>query len=70
MFALPFVIPLTTPAAFTVATPVLLLLHVPPNAVLLNVIVAPMHTFVAPIIPEGAGVTMNVYVAGVPQPVL
>ena len=42
--AVPNVIPVTSPLPSTVATPILLLLHVPPLTLLLSVVLVPMHT--------------------------
>jgi hypothetical protein len=50
-----------------VATAVLLLLHVPPVVVLLNVVVLPTHTAVMPVIAPGSGLT--VIMVEVKQPV-
>jgi hypothetical protein len=49
----PAVIPLTTPAVVTEATVVLELLHVPPVAVAVREIEAPVHTVVGPVIVPG-----------------
>jgi hypothetical protein len=54
--ALPLAMPVTTPLALpTIATPVLLLLHIPPDAALVNVIVLPTHTVDVPIIAPASG---------------
>ena len=51
MFAVPAATPVTTPVAeFTVAIPVLPLLHVPPLVALLNVVVLPTHTVAVPVV--------------------
>jgi len=42
--ATPLATPVITPELFTVATAVLLLLHVPPAGVAVTVVVAPAHT--------------------------
>jgi hypothetical protein len=47
------------PDAFTVAIAVLLLLHVPPEMVLLKVVDIAMHTLLAPEIADGAGVIVT-----------
>lgn len=52
-----------TPPPLTVATPVLLLLHVPPGVVLLNVVVCPIHTVAVPVIVFGSGLTVTVLVS-------
>jgi hypothetical protein len=54
----------------TVATPVLLLLHIPPETLLLNVVVKVWHTDATPEIVPGTGVTLMDFVTSVPQPVL
>jgi hypothetical protein len=53
----------------TVATAVLLLLHVPPLIELLNVVVPPLHMRAVPVIAAGDALTESVWVACVPQPV-
>jgi hypothetical protein len=63
---LPVKIPVTTPEEFTVAIPVLPLFHVPPVVVSPNVVVAPWHTFVVPVITAGNGFTVTMLVAGQP----
>jgi hypothetical protein len=51
MVVVPGIIPVTTPVAlFTVATAVLLLLHVPPVMALVSVVVVPGHICVSPIL--------------------
>jgi hypothetical protein len=52
----------------TVAFAVLLLLHVPPAAILLNVVVEPTHTEVAPVMLVGVAFTVTTVVAAEPQP--
>ena len=75
MEELPAEIPVTTPlAAFTVATDVFVLLHVPPlKPVLDKVVVEPVHSnivpFIVPAVGTGLTVTANV-VEAVPQPVV
>jgi hypothetical protein len=60
--------PVTTPAPVpTVATPVLLLLHVPPLVGLLKVAVSRGHILAVPVI--GAGTAITVAVTVVMQPV-
>ncbi len=57
---MPVVTPDTTPPVdVTVATAVLLLLHVPPEVASLNVTVDPTHTFALPVIAAGNGLTVN-----------
>ena len=74
--ALPAFTPVTRPElAFTVATDVLLLLHVPPEVPLLvNVVVEPLHTDVEPLIvpalaPELLTVNVLNEETGLPHPV-
>jgi hypothetical protein len=56
--ALPAATPVTTPVAEpTVAVDALLLLHVPPASVFVNVVDADEHTVLAPVIVAGIGVT-------------
>ena len=69
MVVVPAVPPVTTPVELTLATVVLLLLHIPPVTPSLNVVPKPEHTDVAPDIEPGAAITVNVVAAGVPQPV-
>lgn len=58
----PGLAPLTTPVLLTVPTLLLLLVHVPPDMVLLNVIDAPAHTDPAPVIEDGEVVTVMTFV--------
>ena len=69
---MPVFTPVTMPEVPTVATVVLLLLHMPPGVLLASVVVAPGHTFIVPVIgvAVGAGVTILVTVAMPVQPVL
>ena len=53
MVAEPAVTPVTTPEASIVATPVALLLHVPPLVASASVVVADVHTVVVPVIDAG-----------------
>jgi hypothetical protein len=68
----PVVIPLTTPVdASTVATDVLLLLHVPPDSDALTEVVAPTQTLAEPATDAGEGLTVTDAVAyTVPQPLV
>ena len=65
MVALPVVLPLTTPAALTLAIAALLLLHVPPLTASLKVVVVPVQTDVTPVMvpADGNGLIMTVVVA-------
>ena len=68
--AVPAVAPVTIPVAVTAATAALLLLHVPPAVASDNVVVAPVHTVVVPVIVPAVGVAVTVTVAvavAVPQ---
>ena len=56
----PVIIPVL---ASTDATSVLLLLHEPPEVVLLNVVVTPVHTVADPEIEDGSAFTVIVVVA-------
>ena len=51
-----------------VATEVLLLLHAPPGAPLVNVLVLPRQAAELPVIDAGVWLTVTVTLAGVPQP--
>ncbi len=65
--------PVTTPVAPTVATPALLLLHVPPVVALARVVVPFEHIVVPPVIAAtvGSGFTVITLVAvAVPQPLV
>lgn len=53
MVAVPAPTPVTTPLASTLAMLLLLLDHVPPPVVLLNVVVLPGHTVLPPLIAAG-----------------
>jgi hypothetical protein len=60
--------PVTTPEAEpTVATRLLLLLHVPPPGASVSDIVPPVHTVVAPIIADGNGLTVTTVVVKQPE---
>ena len=61
--AVPSVAPYTTPVvALTLAIAGALLLHVPPDGVLLSVVVLPRHAINVPVIVVGNGVTVTVIV--------
>lgn len=60
----PFTIPVAIP---TVATEVVLLVHVPPP-VLLNVVVLPTQTLETPVIADGSELTVIVFVVVHPVP--
>ncbi len=71
MVAVPVLTPVTTPLAFTVATAVLPLVHVPPaSPLLVKVVVVPIHTdpvpLIVPALAFGLTVT-NFVVLAVPQ---
>lgn len=61
MRAVPAAMPDTMPDALTLAIPVLLLAHVPPDMEPLNDVVAPAHTLVAPEMEllDGSGFTVT-----------
>ena len=60
MVGVPADAPVTTPvAALTVASAVLLLLHVPPVTVLPKAVVRPTHTLFTPVIAAGIGLTVK-----------
>lgn len=60
MFALPAATPDTMPDPEpTVATPVLLLVHVPPDGEELSVVLAPVHTEAVPDIAPGVVLTVT-----------
>jgi hypothetical protein len=68
MIADPGFTPLTIPVAgTTVATTVLLLLHVPPLEPSLKITVCPMQTAGPPVIGAGSGFTVNVLVTEQPN---
>ena len=58
--AVPFDTPVTTPLEFTVAIPVALLVQTPPAVVLLNIVVDPTHTEVAPVVAATIGKAFTV----------
>ena len=67
----PTVFPVTTVVLLAVvpgAASPLLLLHVPPNVVLLNDVVNPWHTFITPVIAAGLALMVTVAVALHPVP--
>ena len=59
---MPAIVPDTTPVEEIVAINVLLLLHTPPEELLLKSVVSPVHTVVEPNIADGKFVTVTVYV--------
>ena len=68
--ALPVATPVTTPELLTVATEVLLLLHVPPLTLSVNEVILPTDTVEVPVIvpADGAAFTITEAVAlAVPQ---
>jgi hypothetical protein len=68
MVAVLAVTPVTVPVIkFTVATDVLLLVHVPNPAASLNVVFEPLHTVIVPKILGGAAFTVTTVVADPPE---
>lgn len=68
MVAVPEVMPETTPVPPpTVATPVLLLVHVPPDVACVNVVVAPVQTLDDPPIAGGAAEIVTPTVVAAPH---
>ena len=59
--------PVTSPGLTTVATAVLLLVHVPPKTASLSTISEPSHTEDGPLISAGVGLTVTVVVAIQPK---
>jgi hypothetical protein len=59
----PVTIPVELP---TEATVLLLLVHVPPDIVLLNIVVCPEHTVGVPVLAGGTGFTVITVVIGQP----
>lgn len=71
MVGTPAAMPVITPVlASTVPRAVLLLLHEPPEIVLVNVVCEPAQTEVAPAITSGSGLTVTSVMALQPGPVL
>ncbi len=64
----PALLPLTTPEVDMTVAAVPETLQLPPNGVLLNVVVDPTHTFNAPVITDGTGLTVTVAVFEHPAP--
>lgn len=63
--------PVTTPVEeLTEAMAVFSLLHMPPLTVFASVLVAASHTVGVPVIAVGCAVTLKVFVAALPHPVL
>jgi hypothetical protein len=60
MLAVPPAIPDTIPDVPTVATALLLLLHVPPDVTLLNPVVLPVQVNKVPVMEDGNSVTVTV----------
>lgn len=67
MVVVPAPMPVTTPDVLTVPTAGVLLLHEPPGTEFDNVVVAPVHMFVTPVIAAGVLFTVNVVVADAAQ---
>ena len=68
---MPAIAPVTTPEDPTTVAFALLLVQTPPDGVEFNVVVAPTHTFVVPVMAVGLGLIVIVTVAGVePQPLI
>jgi hypothetical protein len=66
--AVPFDTPLTMPVVLpTEAIPSADELQVPPDGVLLKVVVAPMHTLRVPVISEGIAFTVTIVVSNAAQ---
>jgi len=63
MVGVPAVTPLTTPPLEIVASPELLLVHVPPLVPSANVILDPVQTLVGPVIATGVVLTVSICVA-------
>lgn len=62
MRAVPAATPDTTPEVPTVATMLLLLVHVPPEGVAINELVVPTHRVVVPVMALGAEFTVTTIV--------
>ena len=62
MVAVPAAIPVTIPVEPMVATDVVPVLQVPPEELLLNVVVEPWHNPEVPVIAPGSGLTVTVVV--------
>jgi hypothetical protein len=60
MVAVPATTPVTTPVPPTEATPVALLLHVPPAVAFDNAVVLPAHTVAVPVIVPALGSALTV----------
>lgn len=58
MVAVPLATPVTTPVVLTEATPLLLVLHVPPAVASASVTVDPVHTLAVPVIAAGVVLTV------------
>ncbi len=69
MFTVPAETPVTIPDVPTVAIPELPLTHDPPVGVDDNVVVAPTHTDIVPVIADGAANTVTVVVRTQPDTV-
>jgi len=67
MVKVPALTPVTSPVLSTVALAVLLLVQVPPSAVLVSCVVEPAQTAELPAIAEGVIVTVTVAMAGQPD---
>ena len=69
MAALPEATPFTIPVdGSTVATEVVLLVHVPPETVLLSVVAEPIQTEAVPVIVDGSAFTVTTVVVLQPVP--
>jgi hypothetical protein len=66
IFDVPELTPVTIPVLPIVATPVLALVQVPPDGEELNVVVAPVHTLIVPVIAVGCVLTVTTAAAKQP----
>lgn len=68
--AVPLATPVTTPELFTVATPVLLLLHVPPLTECDKLVVEPIHKLEVPEMPASTSTDTTTVVYAEPHPLV
>ena len=68
MVVVPADTPVTLPTASTVATVVVPLLQIPPEAASANEVTPPIHTEGVPVMAAKEPLTVTVAVAGLPQP--
>lgn len=68
ILAAPPVVPVTTPVDEPTDAKLLVVFHVPPDTLSLNVVVCPGHKFIVPVMTDGSGFTVIVALTLQPAP--